>query len=253
MTDYDELRLDELAAISEFAHQLCDQHWDHPSLCDGWRVRDVISHMCVGYTTPLPAMVAKLARYRFDVPKASKNESIAFANVRGSAELLEVFDRIHRERIRKGISRFIKPQEGLVDHFVHHQDMRRPLGLPRPMPRDRLGAALEAAPSLAGFVERAVAVKAYASSLPTSTGRMGADRRCAVPGKPSCSPSPDARSPWASLPATVWSRSRRSLPHELRPSGCIVLCSRVRSGSHTMLSSNHVDDLILGGKSCGCG
>ena len=152
MTDYDDLRLDELAAISEFAHQLSDEQWDHPSLCDGWRVRDVISHMCVGYTTPLPAMVAKLARYRFDVPTASKDESIAFANGRGSAELLEVFDRIHRERIRKGISRFIKPQEGLVDHFVHHQDMRRPLGLPRPMPRDRLGAALDAAPSLAGFV-----------------------------------------------------------------------------------------------------
>jgi uncharacterized protein (TIGR03083 family) len=152
MTDYDELRLDELAAISEFAHQLSDEQWDHSSLCEGWRVRDVVSHMCVGYTTPLPEMVVKLARYRFDVPRASKDESIAFADTRSSAELLDVFDRIHRERIRKGISRFIKPQEGLVDHLVHHQDIRRPLGLPRPMPRDRLRAALEAAPKLGGFV-----------------------------------------------------------------------------------------------------
>ena len=32
------------ASISEFAHTLSDEQWDHDGLCDGWRVRDVIIH-----------------------------------------------------------------------------------------------------------------------------------------------------------------------------------------------------------------
>ncbi|HEV7534978.1 MAG TPA: maleylpyruvate isomerase family mycothiol-dependent enzyme [Acidimicrobiia bacterium] len=151
-TDYDTLRYDELASISEFCHTLEPHQWDTPSLCEGWRVRDVIGHMSVGYTTPMPEMVAKLARYRFNVPKASKTESIAFASSRTPAELLVVFDSIVHDKVRKGISRVIKPTEGLLDHVVHHEDIRRPLGQRRQVPEERLVAALDVAPTLAGFV-----------------------------------------------------------------------------------------------------
>jgi len=151
-TNYDRLRCDELASISEFCHTLEPRQWDTPSLCEGWRVRDVIGHMSVGYTTPMPEMVAKLARYRFNVPKASKAESIAFASTRTPAELLAVFDSIVHDRVRKGISRVIKPTEGLLDHLVHHQDIRRPLGQWREVPEERLVAALNVAPTLGGLV-----------------------------------------------------------------------------------------------------
>ena len=153
MPDYDRLRLQEMASISDLAHGLSDPQWDHASLCDGWRVRDVISHMCLGYTTPLPSMVAKIARAGFNVDKASKVESIAYGSSHSPAEILAVFDTIHRQNIRKGITRIIKAQEGLVDHLVHHQDIRRPLGLPRAMPEDRLRAALDVVPGLGGFVK----------------------------------------------------------------------------------------------------
>ena len=151
-TDYDALRYEELASISEFCHTLEPDQWDTPSLCEGWRVRDVIGHMSVGYTTPMPEMVVKLARYRFNVPKASKAESIAFASSRTPAELLAVFDSIVRNKVRKGIARVIKPTEGLLDHVVHHEDIRRPLGQRRQVPEHRLVAALDVAPTLAGFV-----------------------------------------------------------------------------------------------------
>jgi len=150
--DYDRLRYDELASISEFCHTLAPDQWDSPSLCEGWRVRDVIGHMSVGYTTPMPEMVSKLARYRFNVPKASKAESIAFASGRTPDELLAVFDSIVRDKIRKGISRVIKPTEGLLDHVVHHEDIRRPLGQRRQVPEERLVAALGVAPTLGGLV-----------------------------------------------------------------------------------------------------
>jgi uncharacterized protein (TIGR03083 family) len=151
-THYDRLRCDELASISEFCHTLEPHQWDTPSLCEGWRVRDVIGHMSVGYTTPMPKMVAKLAGYRFNVPKASKAESIAFASSRTTAELLAVFDSIVQDKIRKGISRVIKPTEALLDHVVHHEDIRRPLGQQRQVPEERLIAALHVAPTLAGLV-----------------------------------------------------------------------------------------------------
>src|ERR1700736_3118733 len=105
--NYDQLRLPELAAISEFLHELSPEQWDHPSLCDGWRVRDVISHMCVGYTTPMPTMVALIAKRAFNVDRASKEESIAFGDAHSPAELLSIYDRIHRDKVRKGISRVI--------------------------------------------------------------------------------------------------------------------------------------------------
>ena len=171
--DYDRLRLDEMGSIAAFLHELDDEQWDAASLCDGWRVRDVVSHMCVGYTTPLPKMVALIARRAFNVDRASKEESIAFGDAHSPAEILSVLERIHRDNIRKGITRVIPSKEGLVDHFTHHQDIRRPLGLPRAMPEDRLLAALEAAPSIGGFLKakgRARGLRFIASDIDWSWG-----------------------------------------------------------------------------------
>jgi uncharacterized protein (TIGR03083 family) len=150
--DHDTMRLAELAAISETAHALEDADFDRPSLCTGWRVRDVLGHMCVGYLTPMSVMIAKLARRGFDVPKASAIESVAFASARTPQELLAAFDRIHRENVRKGISKVIKPSEGLVDHVIHHRDISRPLGLATTVAPQRLRAALDVMPGLGGFV-----------------------------------------------------------------------------------------------------
>jgi len=173
MTDYDRLRYDELESISELAHGLSDDQWDHDTLCAGWRVRDVMSHMVLGYTTPMPSMIALLARYRFNVPKGSAEASVAYGSSHSPAQILAAFDSIHRDRVRKGISRVIKTHEGFVDHLVHQQDIRRPLGLPRVVPEERLLAALAVAPKLAGFVgakKRAAGLRLAATDVAWSHG-----------------------------------------------------------------------------------
>ena len=86
--DYDRMRLQEMAAISELLHGLTPQQWDEASLCAGWRVRDVVSHMCLGYTTPMPTMLGKLARRGFNVPKASFEESISYGSAHDIGEIL---------------------------------------------------------------------------------------------------------------------------------------------------------------------
>jgi len=172
--DYDRLRLEEMAAISELLHELSQEDWDHPSLCDGWRVRDVIGHMCVGYTTPMPAMIVKVGRRGFNVPKASREESVAFATDHAPAEILAVFDAVYRGNVRKGIAKVIKPAEGLVDHVIHHQDVRRPLGRPRVVPEERLVAALGVIPGLGGFVgakKRVAGLRLVATDVEWSEGQ----------------------------------------------------------------------------------
>ena len=69
--------------------------------------------------------------------------------------------------------RFEPAKEALVDHFTHHQDIRRPLGLPRELPTDRLLAALDAAPGIGGLLKakgRAKGLRFVASDLDWSWG-----------------------------------------------------------------------------------
>src|SRR5438128_2241468 len=120
--DYEALRVAEMQDISDCLAALTPEQWDAPSLCEGWRVRDVVSHMCVGYTTRMPVMLAKVGRRGFNVPRASAIESVAFGSSHTPKEIAKVFRDIHTQNIRRGISKVIKPSEGFVDHVIHHQD-----------------------------------------------------------------------------------------------------------------------------------
>jgi uncharacterized protein (TIGR03083 family) len=162
--DYDRLRYEELASISEFLHVLSGEQWDHGTLCSAWRVRDVVSHIVLGYTTPMLSMVGMLARYGFNVPKGFTKGAVAYGTAHTPTQIIAAFDTIPNEHVRKGVSRVIKPQESLVDHIVHQQDMRRPLGLPREVPVERLLAALGVVTAYPG-VGGAVGAKKRASGL----------------------------------------------------------------------------------------
>lgn len=141
--EWADLMWTEMGDLGTFLHELPDEDFDRPSLCDGWEVRDVIGHMLLGHTTPMTRMIAMLSRYRFNVTRGSLEGSREYAHSLTPAELRTQWDELVEHRTRRGISRVIRPVEGYVDHTVHQQDIRRALGQPRVIPDDRLAAALD--------------------------------------------------------------------------------------------------------------
>lgn len=151
--DYESLLWAESSDLASLLDELDDADFDHASLCDGWRTRDVVSHMVVGHTTPMPSMVGLLAKHGFNVPKASRKGSVQYGSAHSPAEIRAAWHGVVDGRVMKGIAKTISKKEGFVDHLIHHQDIRRPLGRPRSIPADRLIAGLDAMPTIGGFVK----------------------------------------------------------------------------------------------------
>jgi uncharacterized protein (TIGR03083 family) len=144
----DELRQlhdDENADLSTYLHSLTPEDWERPSLCDGWRVRDVVGHILYGNELKLWTLPWRLARYGFSSDRSGKAYSIARAHGHAPSDLLRAFD----ERDPwGGTCRVFPPRLTLLDRLTHHQDIRRSLGHDREIPAARLHAVLEAAPTL---------------------------------------------------------------------------------------------------------
>lgn len=142
--DYETLLWEQMGHLAELAKSLDESDWNQPSLCDGWRVRDVYGHMCLGHTYPLPKLLLGVARAGFDIDKGSAEESVAWASDRTTAEITDTIDHVATDHVRKGIARFIPDSDGYVDHVIHELDVRRPLVRPRPLADGRMVAALDA-------------------------------------------------------------------------------------------------------------
>jgi uncharacterized protein (TIGR03083 family) len=137
---------DEVADIGGLLHELDDEAFDRPSLCEGWAVRDVLGHMGLGHTTPMAAMLARVGRYAFNVTRASFTESRTLFAGQTADEIRRFWDEVMvAGHPRKGISRLIPARSGFLDHLVHNQDIRRPAGKPRAIPAVRLRRALHLA------------------------------------------------------------------------------------------------------------
>jgi uncharacterized protein (TIGR03083 family) len=157
--DYPALVRAELADLRELLPQLSEEQWDAPSLCEGWRVRDVIGHACTGYSYSVPKVIGLVARNGFNVPKGAGRAAVEFATSRTTPELIEAFDRATTPDKPRGFVKTVPWPERFVDHTIHEQDIRRPLGIPRDFPPERLRAALDALPKVGGFARTKQRVK----------------------------------------------------------------------------------------------
>lgn len=162
------LAQDERADLADLLAGLTREQWDAPTLCTGWRVRDVAAHI-ISYDGLGPVgLVGRFARGWF-IPDQVNEVGVRDHAQLSPDELLATF----RDHLRPaGLTAGFGGRIGLVDGLIHHQDIRRSLGLPREVPRERLAAALpfaRVAPPVRAF-SRARGLRLVATDLHWTSG-----------------------------------------------------------------------------------
>ncbi len=128
----------ERIGLAEDLAGLSDEQWVCPSLCAGWRVRDVAAHLTMPFHVSLPKMVWMMVKNRFDFDKLSSR--YATSDARPVAELLADLRRNAEHRFTPpGFG----PEAPLTDLVVHGQDIRRPLGLHHDIPAEHARVVLD--------------------------------------------------------------------------------------------------------------
>jgi uncharacterized protein (TIGR03083 family) len=156
---------EEFAALLE---GLTPQQWESPTLCKGWRVRDVVAHV-IGYD---PLSRIQLVRWMAKglVTRGGSNAvEVAQYRAKSTEELTAL---VRRYTVPQGVTAGFGGRIALTDGMIHQQDIRRPLGLPRTIPAEPMRIALDFtkwAPRLLGALQ-ARGVRLVATDLDWSHG-----------------------------------------------------------------------------------
>lgn len=108
--------------------ELPDERWDEPSLCPGWRIRDVVAHTVLPERITLLGVLVGTARAGFSLRRALHADAVH----RGSAPLEDLVASFREAIDRQVCPPGRRPQHLLDDLYVHARDIRRPLGLAAP-------------------------------------------------------------------------------------------------------------------------
>ena len=124
---------DTLAALPE-------ESWDAPTLCDRWRVREVVAHVAMEFRYSAPRFLWHLALARLDFHRLNDRRAAADAAALSSAELVAV--------IRDNVDHAWKPPVGgyggaLTHETVHALDVMVPLGVEWDVPEATLRAVFD--------------------------------------------------------------------------------------------------------------
>jgi uncharacterized protein (TIGR03083 family) len=129
----------ERGRLLELLRSLDDAEWDRPSLCDGWRVRDVAAHVIASSDYSTPGMLIGIVRARGDFNRLVDK----LAREQGGRPADQILARHERQATSRRRPPGTKPQDPLVDVLVHSQDIAIPLGRSHPMPAEPARDAAE--------------------------------------------------------------------------------------------------------------
>lgn len=126
--------------LADVLDTLSPDQWEAPSLCPGWRVRDVAAHVAMTPTEPTTgAMITGLVRARGRLWEFGRDVAIAYASGRAPEEIVHVLRRDAEARTMPAVT---NARNLLMDVYVHTQDIAVPLDLDHPLPIE---------PGMAGF------------------------------------------------------------------------------------------------------
>ena len=125
--------------IADLLETLTPAQWNAPSLCRGWRVRDVAGHLALVPTITTWQMISVAPRARFDPNRINT----LLARRHGSGEPAETIVRIRAHAETRRTAKALDTRNNLFDAIVHGQDIARPVGRDLPVPAAFSQAGLE--------------------------------------------------------------------------------------------------------------
>jgi uncharacterized protein (TIGR03083 family) len=156
--------------LADLLGTLPEQAWDAPTLCDRWRVRELVAHLTMPFRYSAARFLAELARSggRFD---AMADRCARRDAARIPAEGLLA-------ALRDNVTNPWKPPGGgltgaLTHDVVHGLDITVPLGVDRRVPKERLSivlAAVSDGPALKHFGTDLTGIELRADDLAWSFG-----------------------------------------------------------------------------------
>ena len=125
--------------FADLLESLEPAEWDTPSLCIGWRVRDVAGHVSTVPTISTWQLVSAAPRARFDPNRINTLLAVRY----GSKPPDEIVARIREHAAVRRTARTLDTRNSLFDIVVHSQDIAIPLHRDFSVPADYSHQGLE--------------------------------------------------------------------------------------------------------------
>jgi uncharacterized protein (TIGR03083 family) len=118
---------------------LTDAQWEARSLCEDWTVRQVAAHVVSYDDLRVRQLIPRMARGRFRVTGMNPHRVREY----DAATPADVLGEVRAHLTPRGVTALFGGGIALTDGLIHQQDIRRPLGIPRDVPAERLVPALD--------------------------------------------------------------------------------------------------------------
>jgi uncharacterized protein (TIGR03083 family) len=159
----------ECQTLADLLSGLPSRSWDTPSLCAGWRVREVVAHMTMPARYTTPQFITELARARGNFTRMADRCARRDAALPADDLVAGLRDpRLHAWKPPGG-----GYQSALIHAVIHGLDVTMPLGLERHVPADRMRIVLAGVTrpkSLRYFGVDLTGIEMRASDVDWSTG-----------------------------------------------------------------------------------
>jgi uncharacterized protein (TIGR03083 family) len=110
--------------VADLLEELTPQEWDRPSLCQGWRVRDVAGHLSLVPTLTTWELLRAAPRCGFDPHRINT----LLARRYGDRSIGSIVSRIRDHAGDRRTAKVLDVRDSLFDVVVHSQDIAVPLG-----------------------------------------------------------------------------------------------------------------------------
>ena len=129
----------EFASLADLLAAASAAQWDTPSLCAGWRVREVVAHMTMAARYSEAEFTTELRRCDFDFTRLSNEVAGRDASLPEDELLANLRSDVMQRWIPPGGG-----YHGALNHVViHGLDVTVPLGVPRRSPDETIRVVLD--------------------------------------------------------------------------------------------------------------